>query len=69
MLKVFSTNCPKCKVLEKKFKDSGKEFELITNEDEVYLASKKYNIQEAPFVVDENDKVYNFVEAIKLLKK
>lgn len=66
MLKVYSTNCPKCKILEKRLNSMGKEFELITNSDEVMEASEKYNIKEAPFVVAD-EKLYNFSEIIKAL--
>ena len=66
MLKVYSTNCPKCKILEKKLTGLGKEFELIDDLTEVMEASEKYNIKEAPFVVLD-DKVYNFAEVIKAL--
>ena len=51
MLKVYSTNCPKCLVLEKKLRSLNKEFELINDLSEVYEASEKYQIKEAPFVV------------------
>ena len=45
MLKVYSTNCPKCKILEKKLTSLGKEFELIDDSTEVMEASEKYDIK------------------------
>lgn len=68
MLKVYSTNCPKCLVLEKKLRSLNKEFELINDLSEVYEASEKYQIKEAPFVVID-DKVYNFIEIFAALTK
>ena len=64
MIKVYSTNCPKCIVLEKKLVAEGIEFELINSMEEIYDASERYDIKEAPFVVD-GDKVYTFLEAFK----
>jgi len=32
---LYSTNCPKCKVLETKLKQKGIEYELNTNQDEM----------------------------------
>ena len=66
MIAVYSTNCPKCHVLIKKLEKEGIEFTLYENLNDLYEASEKYNIQEAPFVVF-NDKVYNFTEAIRNL--
>jgi glutaredoxin len=66
MLKVYSTNCPKCKILEKKLNSMDKEYELINDPDAVYEASEKYDIKEAPFVVN-GDHLYNFSAAIKAL--
>jgi len=65
MMKVYSTNCPKCRILVKKLSDSNLEYEVIENPDEIYLASEKYNIKEAPFAVID-DKVYNYVEALRM---
>ena len=66
MIKVYSTNCPKCRILVKKLNDSGLEFEVIDNLDEVLAASEEFNIQEAPFsIIDE--KAYNFMDTIKFI--
>lgn len=63
---VYSTNCPKCHILIKKLQMAGKDFDLVENLEDVFQASKRYDIKEAPFVVLE-DKVYNFTEALKLI--
>ena len=61
MLKVYSTNCPKCKILEKRLNSLNKDFEIIDDLEEVYKVATELGIKEAPFVmVDE--KVYNFIE-------
>lgn len=67
MLTVYSTNCPKCYILIKKLQDSGREFNVINTMEDVYEASKKFDIQEAPFLVTEDDKCYNFSSAIRAL--
>ena len=41
---VYSTNCPKCKILVKKLTNRGKEFNLIEDNGKVMAASEKYDI-------------------------
>lgn len=54
-------------MLEKKLRGLDKEFELINDMSEVYEASEKYGVKEAPFVVTDDGKVYNFLDIIKAL--
>lgn len=35
MVKLYSTNCPKCKVLEAKMNEAGIQYEVCTNVDEM----------------------------------
>lgn len=65
---VYSTNCPKCKILVKKLTNRGKEFNLIEDNGKVMAASEKYDIQEAPFVVID-EKVYNFSQINKMINE
>ena len=70
MFTVYSTNCPKCKVLltklQRKNLVAGKDFELIEDNDVILNVAKKYNIQSAPFIVD-GDKAYIFADAVKFV--
>ena len=63
-MKVYSTNCPRCRVLLKKLQAANKEFELIEDEDEVLRVAREYGIEEVPFVV-EDGQLYRFNEMIK----
>ena len=65
---LYSTNCPKCKILEKKLTAEGKEFTVISDIDTVLSTAETHNIQEAPFVIVD-DNVYNFADSLKALKE
>lgn len=67
MIKLYSTNCPKCKILIKKLQDAKINFDLIENLDEILEASNKFNIQEAPFIVVNDEILYNFPNAIRAI--
>lgn len=63
MIKLYSTNCPKCKVLETKLEQQGIDFLIETD------LTKPINMgyMEAP-LLEINDEIYNFSQAIKWLK-
>lgn len=61
---LYSTNCPKCKVLETKMTNLGIDFQVFNNIDDII----KLGFQQAPMVKDEQGKIMNFSEAIKWLK-
>lgn len=57
---LYTTNCPKCRVLETKLKQKNIEFDVV--DDENVMIEKGF--MEAPmFEVD--DKIMNFGEAVK----
>lgn len=60
MVILYSTNCPKCKVLEKKLRDKGIEFQV---ENDVDLMIEKGYLMAPVLVVD--GKEYEFGEAVK----
>jgi glutaredoxin len=60
MVILYSTGCPKCKVLEQKLRDKGIEFE-VENDIEVMI-DKGYTM--APVLVVDG-KEYEFGEAVK----
>ena len=57
---LYSTNCPKCNVLEAKLKQKGVEFELNTDED--VMIEKGF--MSAP-MLEVDGKVMDFSEAMK----
>lgn len=67
MIKLFSTHCPKCNVLEMKFKEKGIQYELVTDDEDLLKTAKALGIMSAPFVVGEDKKYYTFPEALEAL--
>ena len=63
MIILYSTNCPKCKVLETKLKQQNIDFILET--DLTKIMNMGY--MEAP-LLEINNEIYNFSQAIKWLK-
>ena len=61
---LYSTNCPKCKVLEKKLDNSGIQYEVVTDED---LMIEKGFLSAPMLEVDGT--VMDFGEAIKWIKQ
>lgn len=56
---LYSTNCPKCNILEKKLKSEGIEFEVVN--DAQIMIDKGF--EEAP-QLEVDGKIMNFMEAI-----
>ena len=61
MIKLYSTNCPKCKVLETKLKQKTVNFEVCTDMDEML----SQGIKSAPALRLEDDSILNFADAVK----
>ena len=62
MVKIYTTGCPRCKILEKKLKDQGVVYEEITDVDKMI----SLGIDSVPVMVY-NGVRYDFVEAIQLI--
>lgn len=68
MIKLYSTGCPKCKVIKKKLEQSDKQFEVIEDITEVNNFAEEHDIHEAPFLVlTESGEILSFKEALKFL--
>lgn len=63
MIKVLSTGCPACKVLESKLNNANIAYEIESNEDTII----SYGVQTVPVIVEENGNLINFGEAVQLL--
>ena len=61
---LYSTNCPKCKVLEKKLGDSKIQYEVVTDED--LMIEKGFS--SAP-MLEVDGSVMDFGRAVKWLKQ
>jgi arsenate reductase-like glutaredoxin family protein len=68
MIKLYSTNCAKCKVIETKLKQANVAFSVITDVDEVTAVGKAHGITSAP-ILQVEDKYYDFSAAVKYLKE
>lgn len=60
---LYSTNCPKCNVLEKKLNSSGIDYEVVTD---VEIMERK-GFQTAP-MLEVGDDIKDFKEAVDWLK-
>ena len=67
-MKLYSTKCPKCLVVEAKLKLKNLDFDLVTDIDEVVKIGKEHNITSAPILEVEGN-FYDFTAAIKYLKE
>lgn len=63
MIILYSTNCPKCKILEKKLIDADIIFVIKDDEDEMI----KKGFTSAP-MLEVDDKIMDFGEAVKWVK-
>lgn len=68
MITLYSTHCPKCKVVEMKVKQLNLECNIIDDTDEVVAVGKAHGIQSAP-ILQVDDNYYDFNSAIKYLKE
>lgn len=61
MITLYSTNCPKCKVLESKLQKKDIQYETCTDTDE--MLSK--GIKSAPILQLDDNTILNFTQAVK----
>ena len=63
---LYSTDCPKCKVLERELSSKGIDFIIDHDFDRISEAAKKKNCMNMP-LYESDGKIYTFEEARKLL--
>lgn len=61
MVKLYSTNCPKCKVLEMKLKQKNIEYNVCTDLNEML----SHGIKAAPALELEDNRILNFGDAVR----
>ena len=60
---LYTINCPKCKVLEKKLQQKEITFDVVDDKEEVVRKGTEIGIKSAPFLIID-DKPYNFNNAL-----
>ena len=65
---LYSTGCPKCKVLEKKMDSAGLEFKIETDNEKVKDACEKLGTLSVP-ILEIDGRVYGFTDAVKIIKE
>ncbi len=68
MVKLYSTGCPKCKVVEIKLKQKKVDFEVENNPDKVIEKGYELNIQSAP-ILQVDDEYFDFAKAVKYINE
>ena len=68
MIKLFSTHCPKCKIIEMKLQQKNIDFVLEENVDEVVEVGRKVGILSAP-ILQVEDKFLDFAAAVKYINE
>lgn len=64
MIKLYSSHCPKCSVMEKKLKAKNIEYEVVDNEEDILSVANKCGIKSLP-LLEVDDHVMDFIEANK----
>jgi hypothetical protein len=62
MITLYSTGCPKCKVLEKKLTDKGLEFTIISDVEQILKAADKANTDFTP-ILEVNNNFMDYQQA------
>lgn len=68
MIRLFSTNCPKCKVIGLKLNQKKIEFEIITDTETVVNVGKEHGILSAP-ILQVDDRYMDFTQALKYINE
>lgn len=67
MLNLYTINCPKCIVLEKKLDKAGIEYNKITDKDEIVKISLEHGFKSAPILEDDGN-FMKFEDAVEYIK-
>ena len=64
---LYSTNCPKCKVLIAKLKLKGLEYKLVDDVNEVTKFGSEHGANFAPILELDDGRILDFTEAVRYL--
>ena len=67
MIKLYTTNCPKCKVLEKKLDELNLTYDKVYDNDVILSVSRQHKILSAP-ILQVDDDYYKFSDALNYIK-
>lgn len=63
-VKLYTTHCPKCKILEERLNEKKIKYEIVDNIEEL----QKMNFKSVPNL-EIDGKIYNYLDSIKYLNK
>ena len=66
-MKLYTTHCPKCRVIERKLEAKGIEYEEVTDIDKIIEVASTIGVNSAPLLETDDGKVLDFMEANRLL--
>lgn len=66
-MKLYTTHCPKCKVIEKKLAMRGMEYEEVTDMDKIMEAASLIGVNSAPLLETDDGQILDFMGANRLL--
>ena len=68
MITLYSTGCPKCKVVKSKLEALNINYRLVEDIDEINVYADSYDIHEAPFMVVDGN-IMLFKDILRFLKE
>lgn len=66
---LYSTGCPKCKVLKKKLEAANIDYTEVTDTDKVYQICKSTGLDSVPIIAIEDGHILDFNRAIAWVKQ
>lgn len=66
---LYSTGCPKCKVLKKKLEAANINYTEVTDTDKVYQICKSTGLDSVPIIAIEDGHILDFNKAIAWVKQ
>lgn len=66
---LYSTGCPKCKVLKKKLEAANINYTEVTDTDKVYQICKSTGLDSVPIIAIEDGHILDFNRAIAWVKQ
>ena len=66
---LYSTGCPKCKVLKRKLETSNIKYTEVTDTDKIYQICKSTGFDSVPIITIEDGHILDFNRAIAWIKK
>lgn len=68
MITLYSTHCPKCKIIEMKLAQKKVDFEMVDDTDAVVEVGRANHILSAP-ILKVDEKFYDFSGAVKFINE